>query len=241
MPTVINGQPTSKEILQKLADMDEPIVLSFSCGKDSIAAWLAMREYGIEIVPVYFWAVPGLKFVDDSLEYFEDYFGMRIHRYPNPNFYNMLLDGVHQPPQRARVIEAIAADLPPRMTYPLEWELIFDDLELSQDTWKADGVRAADSLVRRSSFVKHGVMKQSNHKVSPIADWLKAEVMGIIEENGVELPIDYRLFGRSFDGIDRRFVEPIRDNLPDDYEKIVEWFPLCMTDSIRNGADPNDF
>lgn len=238
MPTIINGQPTSKEILERLAALDQPVALSFSCGKDSIATWLAMREYDIEIVPVYFWLVPDLQFVNDELGYFEDYFGAHIHRYPNPSFFRLINHCVDQPPERLRVIEA--ANLP-TPDYQQTWEVVLDELVLDPKTWKADGVRAADSLNRRTSFVKHGVMKESNRKVSPIADWLKAEVMGCIEDAGVELPIDYEIFGRSFDGTDYRFTEPLRRHLPDDYQRLLDWFPFLAADFIRHGEDPDGF
>lgn len=238
MPTVIKGQPTSKEVLQTLADLNEPVALSFSCGKDSIAAWLAMREYGIEIVPVYFWLVPDLKFIDDELAYFEDFFGTRICRYPNPSFFRLINHFVHQPPERLRFIEA--ANLP-TPDYQQTWEVILDELGLDPKTWKADGVRAADSLNRRTSFVKHGVMKENLRKVSPIADWLKSEVMECIEKAGVKLPIDYEIFGRSFDGIDYRFTEPMRKHLPEDYERLREWFPLMVGEFIRKGESPDGF
>ena len=238
MPTVIKGQPTSKEVLRTLADLHKPVALGFSCGKDSIATWIAMREYGIETVPVYFWLVPHLRFVDEELDYFEQKFGQRIHRYPNPSFYRLITGAVDQPPERLRVIEAARLPTP---DYEQTWQLIFEDLGLAPDTWKADGVRAADSLVRRSSFVQHGVMKKGSHKVSPIADWLKNEVMAAISGAGIKLPIDYEIFGRSFDGIDYRFTEPMRRHLPEDYERLRQWFPLMVTDHIRKGADPNAF
>lgn len=238
VPTVIKGQPTSEEVLQTLADLHQPVALSFSCGKDSIACWLAMREYGIETVPVYFWLVPDLRFIDEELAYFEDFFGTHIYRYPNPSFFRLINNFVDQPPERLRVIEA--ANLP-TPDYQQEWDMIMDELGLPRDTWKADGVRAADSLNRRTSFVKHGVMKQASRKVSPIADWLKAEVIGIIDRHGVKLPIDYEIFGRSFDGIDYRFTEPMREHLPDDYARLLEWFPFMASEFIRKGEDPDGF
>ena len=118
MPTVIKGQPTSQEVLQTLADLHEPVALGFSCGKDSIATWIAMREYGIEVVPVYFWLVPDLQFIDDELAYFEEVFETRIHRYPNPSFYRLINSCVDQPPERLRVIEAAHLPrLPPDMGF----------------------------------------------------------------------------------------------------------------------------
>jgi hypothetical protein len=34
------------------------------------------------------------------------------------------------------------------------------------------------------------------------------------------------MFGRSFDGIDLRFVVPLKERRPADYRRVLEWFPL---------------
>lgn len=223
MPTVIKGQPTSVEVLAKLKAEDRPVLLAFSCGKDSIAAWVAMEEAGIEVKPCYMWYVPNLRFVRDELDYFEGVFGKKIHYYPHPSFYRFISRGILQAPENLGIIEAAKV---PEPTYEQVWTLIRMDLGLPEDTWVADGVRAADSIVHRASFVKHGVMKPATRKVSPIADWLKAEVYSAIERRGIELPIDYRIWGRSFDGLDHRFTGPMRRHLPEDYARLCEWFPL---------------
>lgn len=230
MPTTIKGQPTSEEVLSRLKAEGRPVLLSFSCGKDSIAAWIAMEEHGIDVVPVYMWTVPNLKFVDSELGYFEAKFGRRIHRFPHASAYRFLSDYAYQAPENCGLVEACQIPTP---DYREVWRFVREALGLPGDTWVADGVRAADSIVRRASFVQHGVMKPGSRKVSVIADWLKAEVMGAIERRGVELPIDYKLFGRSFDGLDARFTKPIRDNLPDDWETIKTWFPLVEVDILR--------
>lgn len=233
MPTIIKGQPTSAEVMDQLKSSDDPVILCFSCGKDSIATWIALEDAGIEFTPVYLWYVPHLDFVDAEISYFEQKLGRKIHFYPHPSFYRMINSAVFQAPERLRIIEAAKLPTP---TYDQMWDLIRDDLNLPH-AWLADGVRAADSIVRRASFVQHGVMKQKSHKVSPICDLLKSEVLGLIEKRGVELPIDYKIWGRSFDGIDYRFTEPMREHLSEDYEKLCEWFPLLKADLIRNGVD----
>lgn len=233
LPTVIKGQPTSAEVIERLAALNEPVALSFSRGKDSIAAWCALEDAGIEVVPVFFYGVPGLRFEEESLAYFEQKFNKKIHRYPHPSFYKHLNEGVFQAPENTPVI--IAAKLP-TPTYAQMWEFVKDDLKLSRQAWVADGVRAADSIVRRASFVKHGIMKEKSRKVSPIADYLKQEVLDIIAQHGIELPIDYELFGRSFDGLDYRFTKPLKDNLPEDYERVCKWFPLIEADIVRHEA-----
>lgn len=231
MTTIIANQPPSTEIRQRLKDEDRTVLVAFSGGKDSIAAELALQEAGVETALVYMYLIPGLQFVEDGLNRLEDKWQKPIKRYPNPSLWRLLNALVFQPPERCAIIEA--ANMPD-YSYEQLWAGIKGDLGLPADTWVADGVRAADSIVRRASLSRHGVMKPNNHKVSPIADWLKAEVMAIIERHDVKLPVDYDWFGRSFDGIDYRFLKPVHDNAPDDYQRILDWFPLAEME-LRRG------
>lgn len=231
MTTVIKGQPTSEEVRRQLAQEGKPVLVAFSTGKDALATELALQDAGIETHLAYLYTIPGLRFVEETLAQQEDLLGKQIHRYPHPSLWRMLNNLVFQPPERCAIIEAAQM---PTIDYDTMWELIRDDLGLAPDTWVADGVRAADSIQRRASLVRHGVMKPATRKVSPIADWLKAEVMGRIEAARIPLPVDYEWFGRSFDGIDFRFTEPLSRFAPDDFERVLEWFPLAELDIIRH-------
>lgn len=236
MTTIIKGQPTSAEVRERLAAENRTVLVAFSGGKDAIAAELALQDAGIDTVLAYMYYIPGrepgrtLDFVERGLVDLEHRLGKTIHRYPHPSFYRWLNNLVFQPPERCEVIEA--ANLP-TPDYAVMWELIRKDLGLPADTWVADGVRAADSIVRRASFTRHGVMKPKDRKVSPVADWVKAEVMGRIAAAGITLPVDYQWFGRSFDGIDHRFLKPISEYAPDDFQRILDWFPLADLELFR--------
>lgn len=236
MPTIIKGQPTSAEVRAALAAEGRPVLVAFSGGKDAIAAELALQDAGIETVLAHLYYIPGrepgrtLDFVEQGLTDLERALGKPIHRYPHPSFYRWLNNFVFQPPERCEVIEAAQLPIP---DYQVMWELIRADLKLPADTWVADGVRAADSIVRRASFARHGVMKAGSRKVSPVADWLKAEVLDRITAAGIQLPVDYQLFGRSFDGIDHRFLKPISEHFPDDFARILDWFPLADLELFR--------
>lgn len=238
MTTKIKGQPPSTEIRERLAAEGKPVLVAFSGGKDAIATELALRDAGVETILVHLYLVPtgpdgvGLQFVDDGMAKLEEQLGKPIHHYPHSSVYRLLNALVFQPPERCAIIEA--AQLP-EPTYEQLWSLIRQDLDLPADTWVADGVRAADSIVRRASLSRHGVMKPSNLKVSPIADWLKREVMDCISSHGVDLPIDYEWFGRSFDGIDYRFLAPIAEHSPEDFQRILAWYPLAELELIRHG------
>ena len=43
----------------------ETVILAFSRGKDSLAAWLALREAGVNVVPYHMYLIPELRFVDE--------------------------------------------------------------------------------------------------------------------------------------------------------------------------------
>ena len=57
--------------------------------------------------------------------------------------------------------------------------------------------------------------------------------MNSLERNNIELPIDYQLFGRSFDGINIQYLYPIYRHFPEDYRKICKWFPLAELEIMR--------
>ena len=126
MPTVIKGQPTSEQVLQQLADEGRPVLLSFSCGKDSIACWLALKECNIEVVPVYCYYVPQMPFIEKELDYFEDFFDCSIRRYPHKTLFEWLATGLFQPPQRVPLICGFGFEMP---TYEEWWARIKDDLD----------------------------------------------------------------------------------------------------------------
>lgn len=227
----IEGVRPSSVIRAELAEAGAPVLLAFSCGKDALASWLALRDSGVEqIVPYYMFYVPGLRFVEESLDRFEQAFGQRIARYPHPSLYRWINHFVFQVPERLAIIEA--AQLPDP-TYEQIVQIIREDHGLPAATWVADGVRAADSIVRRTSIKTHGPMKSASRKVSVIWDWQVAEVRSRLADAGIALPVDYEWFGRSFDGIDARFTGPLREHAPEDYARILDWFPLAGLDLMR--------
>lgn len=226
----LEGVEPSAVVRERLAGAGVPVLLAFSGGKDSIAAWLALREAGVAVLAYSLYLVPGLRFVDEQMAGFEDWFGQKIHRYPHPSLFRWLNNLVFQPPERCALIEA--ARLPP-VSHEDVARMIRADLGMPADAWIADGVRAADSIVRRTSFLTHGVAKERTHKVSVVWDWRKQHVMDAVAGAGIELPPDYAWFGRSFDGLDIRFLGPLKEHAPEDYARVIEWFPLAELELVR--------
>lgn len=230
MTTIIKGQPTSKEVRQYLKDRNEPVILACSLGKDSLAAWIALEDAGIEVYPVYFWSIPNLPLIAENIKQIENIFETKINLAPHPRFFRMLSRLVLQPPQRVSSIQYAGITA---LDYGDMWQDIKSDLGLPANTFVCDGVRACDSIPRRASLTKHGVLKKTTHKASVIADWQKGEVMEALEKRGIGLPPDYEMFGRSFDGLDKRFMQPLKEKRSKDFGVIKKWFPFVDADIYR--------
>ena len=221
---------TGDETIAAIRAQTDTVLLAFSCGKDSIGAWLRLRQE-FHVIPFYMWLVPGLRFVEDELAYFEDFFGTPIIRYPNPKAFNNLRAGTLQAPRNWEWL--MDSPLPGNLTRLFVESVLKDEYGLPQETWVATGIRAADSPTRLAAIKRHGPITESRRKFHPVWDWDKQRLMATIHRSGVRLPVDYLLFGRSFDGIDRRFSTVLKRVYPEDYERIRAFYPLIDAEDYR--------
>lgn len=217
----------SAELCEKMSQECDTAMLAFSTGKDSIAAWLQMRKYFKHIVPFYRYAVPGLKFVEDSLKYYEDFFGCHIYRLPHPSLFRKLTVGVFEPPDRAGVLlSEYAIDLN-TYTYAIMNDMIRKAECLPNAAFTGVGVRMADSPMRRVSVKVHGAINFNEKNFFPVYDWKKEDLLREFDAAGIKLPVDYKIWGRTFDGLNYSFIKPLKEWFPEDYQRVLDWFPLA--------------
>lgn len=221
---------SGSETIEKVRSSQRETLLAFSTGKDAIAAWLAVRLHFERVHPYYLYLVPGLEFVEESLSYYEKFFGCRIARLPHPSLHRWLNGYMFQPPERCQVIEQAKL---PDFDYTDIRKVLIEDKGLDAGILVADGVRAADSPMRRIAIMTHGPISRAQGRYHPIWDWKKADLIAAFRKAGVKLPEDYKLFGRSFDGLDLRFLLPLKKHRPRDYRRILEWFPLADLEVFR--------
>jgi len=227
-PIVIEGVPPSTKLRRDLAG--QTVLLAFSRGKDSLAAWLALRDAGVNVIPYHLYLIPGLTWVEESLAYYEDWFGTKIINLPHPSLYRWLAHLMYQTPERCQIIEAAQISVP---SYGDVNAMLRENFSLPADAWVCDGVRASDSPNRRTAIASYGPVNRQLHTQKVVWDWRKQMVYDEINSAGVRLPPDYKLFQRSFDGLDIRFLRPIKQHYPEDYARILEWFPLADLELYR--------
>lgn len=206
------------------------VMLAFSAGKDSIAAYLAIRKKFDRVVCYHMYGIPDLEFVEEGLRYFERELGVSIIRLPHPSLYLQLHHNIFQPPYRVPILQA--ANLG-QYDHDYLRELVIEEARLPANSWIATGLRAYDNTMRRMAIVTHGPINRRSHTFWPIWDWRKQEVVDTIWAAQLHLPVDYDLFGRTFDGICAEDLLPIKQHYPRDYERILEWFPLADLELFR--------
>jgi 3'-phosphoadenosine 5'-phosphosulfate sulfotransferase (PAPS reductase)/FAD synthetase len=205
--------------------------VAFSMGKDAIAAFLALRDVpGLELSAHYSYLIPGLEFVDAWIAYYERKLGITIQQVPHYSFFRYLEFDVFQTP-------ASSARLRPfrfrHYTNAHMHDFAREVCGVPVGTYVATGVRACDSPVRRTTFKVNGSLNPWMRTFCPIFDWTIADVCEAIQRSGLVLPVDYLLFGRSFDGIDFRFLSKVRERFPRDYARILEWVPMADLEMKR--------
>lgn len=222
---------SSDELCQRVSDISGgcDVILNFSMGKESIACYYQLKKYFKNVHLIYKYIVPDLTFVNDGLRYFEEKFSEKIHVMPNIGFYKMINGNVFQTPEHLEIIHRIGL---PNHTYNDYEILCREDLGLRKDTFIAIGVRASDSPTRAMVVNTYGPVSKRN-TFYPIFDWSYEDLRHCLKSNDIKLPVDYEMFGKSFDGLDYRFIKPIKERYPEDYEKIKFFFPLIDLEILR--------
>lgn len=225
---------TSEETIAEVAAINPVCMISFSRGKDAIAAYLHIRDHFERVVPYTYYVVPGLEFVEESLLYYEQKMGCHIKRMPNPAFRNMLINLVAQPPDRIALIESMELE---RLNHNDIQEFVAMDEGLDYETtYNAVGTRAKDSMQRALYFQKNGSINHTRRTFYPVWDWDKQRLIDTIKKSGWKLPIDYTIWTSSFDGLYLNYLYQVKKHFPRDYQRILHFFPLAELEIYRYEA-----
>lgn len=223
---------TLDEMLLDIYPKSPTVLLSFSRGKDAWACWCALKDK-IDFVPFHYYAgPPGLEFIEESQAYAEKKMGKRIINLPAPMLYNMLSAKSCDAQTPARVLPLQELDRQP-FTFEQLQDFAINVAGLDPGTYTALGVRAKDSARRALFFKTHGPLIHSKRKFYPVWDWDKDKLIEELKRHDVKLPVDYELWGRTFDGLYYNFLVKIRERFPRDYQKILDWFLLIDMEIYR--------
>lgn len=141
------------EMLETIRGHGSTVLLPFSGGKDSLVSWLLLRDAGFRVVPFYMQMIPGLSFVERTLDYYQVWFEIHIYRVIYLNLYHWLRTHAWQPLERHAVLDML--DLP-RFTYIDGNRGVSRTAGFAETLWCGVGIRLADSPIRKMSMLMQG-------------------------------------------------------------------------------------
>jgi hypothetical protein len=221
-----------KDFLNKVDSLkDKTNILHFSCGSDAVASYLRLKEFGIKPILVYHYFIKGLPIHQNYIDWFEKKFNERIYQFPSTLFSEMLDNALYQYPVKARE----------RFRNKIGYDLEKHTKE-SFDRFLADsvggdvvfhlGLKYTDGLRRYQHLIKQGCKYKD--KFYPIASFQVKDIQDILEKYDCLLPIDYRLWGISFESPRAWNINLIKEFCPVTYKMILEVFPLVGAEGLRD-------
>ena len=184
---------------------NEPLIIQFSGGKDSICMLdLLMQHHNGKMVVVFFYFVKGLEIKERTLNFYEKKYGIKIDQYPSHRTLTL--------------------------STGKKWKMADIETMLREKydiSYIAQGSRKQESMARRGMMANldDGLDKR-NLKFYPIADMSNKQVLSYCKINKLPLPVEYN------HGMDRDIWVPdaakmlwLKNNMPEDYRKIITEFP----------------
>ena len=209
------------------------VAVSFSGGRDSLAVLDLCKKHFATVYAYWMYVVPGLEFQEKYLRYIERRYSLDILRIPHWMLANMFRRGVLRHPTNASM--SLRRTRIRHVDAYVRKQFGCDGLYI------ASGEKYSDSLERNTQIVQCGGLSTVRHRLYPIGFWTHYDVQSYVARQNIVMPPDYRLrpqvssrrrgqFGSllTFDEI-----IPIRDNFPDDYQRICKYFPQLPAQMAR--------
>lgn len=192
----------------------DTVLVAFSGGKDSVVTLDLCCRYFKRVIPFFMYIVPGLEFQEQLLDWYERRYGLEIVRLPHFEVSNFMRYGTFREYDFSVPIISITD--------------IYAYMRTTTDgTWIAAGERINDSIVRRAMIKHSGTVDRNRGRFYPVAYWTKRNVMDYIKTKKLKLGIDSKKLGFSFKSLDGHELSMVKQEFPNDYERILRMYPFA--------------
>lgn len=175
--------------------------------------------------------VRGLSFQESILRFYEDKYGIPIHRIPHFELSRWLRYGLFRMPDFDCPVVGV------KETY----DYMRDNTGI---WWIGAGERIADSVWRRAMIKHSGSIDMQRGRFYPLAEWNKNDVRAYIRQRRLKVGAESSKLGFSFRSFMAKDLLTIRRHFPHDYTRIKAWFPLVdvsiLQDEYRKGVHERD-
>ena len=163
----------------------------------------------------------GLSFQEQICRYYEDRYGLPIHRVPHFELSQFLRYGLYRPTDFSVPVVSVKD--------------VYNYLRLNTDIWWiAAGERITDSVWRRAIIKSSGTIDEKRGRIYPVAEWRKEDVVAYIRQNKLKVGVESRKLGFSFGSLQAREVIPVKLHFPADFARIRAWFPFVEAGIVHH-------
>jgi sulfate adenylyltransferase subunit 2 len=214
------------EILNKIPE--KKVILFHSApGKDSIALIDMLSKQGKKVLPVFMYIVKGLEFENKYIQWAEDTYKVNFMQVPHHALLSYM---------RVGYMGITKDEKTPKYTIAKIDEKIRNKTGINYSVY---GFKKIDGITRRMMLndTDEGIHPKTN-KCYPLMDMKNSEILMYIEDNNLIRPFNYtpKLPSSGCDISTPEFLIYMRENYPEDLQKIYAKFPLLPTILIRHEA-----
>lgn len=202
------------------AQISDSVLVAFSGGKDAIVALDLCVKFFKRVEAFFMYSVPNLEFQEKILNRYEEIYGIKIHRLPHPDVSVLYHEGIY----------TVRDESVPKVTINDTFNYA---RHLSGIEWIASGERTTDSIERNAKIKNSSSIDYKTKKFYPVAYWRKSEIYAYIKAKKLYIPRVNKDFGYSIDGLWGDALVWLKENYPQDYQKVERAFPLYGAQALR--------
>lgn len=229
----------AKQIVDRIADETDTILLSYSGGKESLACLDLCRPKFKNIICFHYYLVPDLELDKKMYRFAKARYGVEILSYPSPDLVELLGSGVFNvvPNKKAQSMKKIKVeDIYKRAVYDSKEKFGLDV------SWVCVGKRKADSLLRRLELRQYeleGIFRPKQGSLSlpkffPLTSFNKEQVISYLKVHNIPIPsLTSDKTTSSGVSLKAEVLTILKEKYPSDYAKILEVFPQAAMQVFR--------
>lgn len=238
------GTVLSRLLCEEISKRSDGIcILAFSRGKDSIPAWIWLKEFFHTIYVYHLGPAPNMGYTERSLKYYEKVFETPILRWIDGEVLENISLKSFQLIENYELIDQL--NLPKEYYSYHEMADIVREKYNCPKAWHAMALLANDNIFRRMNLQKKtkqgemtfdgGIPDNRHMTFYPTFDWTLNQNLEAITKNGIWLPDDYAMIRRTMSSaFSPHSLEALMECAPEDFEATQAMFPLIKAVWARN-------
>ena len=212
----MNPIASAQRSIDRIREQTDSAILFCSFGKDSLVLLDMIYPRFKRVVCVFMYFVKGLEHIERWIKWAQaKYPNVEFVQVPHWNLTYILRSGLYcvanpkvKTMKLADVVKAI------RLKYGMEYCFL--------------GMKKADGMNRRlmlKGYEENGY--ENNGLVYPLSDWTQRDILAYMRQHNLPEPIRYSLKASSGVGFNEDCLLWMRNNYPQDLEKIYKVFPMA--------------